>query len=103
MPLNVQPKFISPDMTTDEELFSAIYALDKNAVGLGNVDNTSDINKPVSTAQQIAIDAKVENNLTASTTVAPSKTAVNTALAQSDADNKEYANNQSIINALIFG
>ena len=77
--------------------------LNKNAVGLGNVDNTSDINKPVSTAQQIAIDAKVENNLTASTTVAPSKTAVNTALAQIDADNKEYANNQSIINALIFG
>jgi hypothetical protein len=36
---------------------------------------------PVSTAQQTAIDAKVANNLTASTTVAPSKTAVNTALA----------------------
>lgn len=31
--------------------------VDKNTVGLGNVDNTSDINKPVSTAQQSAIDA----------------------------------------------
>jgi hypothetical protein len=59
----------------------SFQTLDKSAVGLGNVDNTSDANKPVSTAQQTAIDAKVENNLTASTTVAPSKTAVNTALA----------------------
>lgn len=32
--------------------------LDKNAVGLGNVDNTSDLNKPVSTATQTAIDTK---------------------------------------------
>lgn len=31
--------------------------LDKNTVGLGNVDNTSDMAKPVSTAQQAAIDA----------------------------------------------
>jgi len=30
--------------------------LNKTAVGLANVDNTSDINKPVSTAQQTAID-----------------------------------------------
>jgi hypothetical protein len=34
-------------------------ALVKGDVGLGNVDNTSDANKPVSTAQQTAIDAKV--------------------------------------------
>lgn len=31
----------------------------KAQVGLGNVDNTSDANKPVSTAQQAAIDTKV--------------------------------------------
>ena len=31
--------------------------IDKATVGLSNVDNTSDINKPVSTAQQAAIDA----------------------------------------------
>ena len=31
--------------------------LNSAAVGLGNVNNTSDINKPVSTAQQAAIDA----------------------------------------------
>lgn len=33
--------------------------LNKAAVGLGNVDNTSDVNKPVSTATQAAIDAAV--------------------------------------------
>jgi microcystin-dependent protein len=33
--------------------------LTKTDVGLANVDNTSDVNKPVSTAQQTAIDAKV--------------------------------------------
>lgn len=31
----------------------------KGDVGLGNVDNTSDVNKPVSTAQQTALDGKV--------------------------------------------
>lgn len=33
--------------------------LTKSSVGLGNVDNTSDANKPVSTAQQAAIDGRV--------------------------------------------
>jgi hypothetical protein len=32
--------------------------LDKTAVGLANIDNTSDANKPVSTAQQTALDLK---------------------------------------------
>lgn len=35
----------------------------KGDVGLGNVDNTSDVNKPVSTAQQTALDAKVSKSL----------------------------------------
>lgn len=78
----------------------------KAQVGLGNVDNTSDLNKPISTAAQAALDAKqnalvsgtniktvggvsllgsgnvteVQNSLTASTTLAPSVTAVNTGL-----------------------
>lgn len=33
-------------------------ALDSSAVGLGNVDNTSDVNKPISTATQTALNAK---------------------------------------------
>jgi len=48
--------------------------LNKTAVGLGNVDNTSDANKPVSTAQQTALDLKtnkliVANRQTASYTL----------------------------------
>ena len=35
-------------------------ALQKGDVGLGNVDNTSDANKPVSTAQQTALNAKLD-------------------------------------------
>ena len=35
-------------------------APDKTTVGLGNVDNTSDMNKPVSTAQKAALDKKVD-------------------------------------------
>jgi hypothetical protein len=34
--------------------------LDKNAVGLDNVDDTSDVNKPISTAQQTALDKKID-------------------------------------------
>jgi hypothetical protein len=48
--------------------------LNKTAVALGNVDNTSDANKPVSTAQQTALDLKtnkliVANRQTASYTL----------------------------------
>jgi len=41
--------------------------LDKTAVGLANVDNTSDANKPVSTATQTALNLK-QNTLTLTTT-----------------------------------
>lgn len=80
--------------------------LSKADVGLSNVDNTSDVNKPVSTATQTALNTKqttlvsgtniktvggqsllgsgnlteVQNNLNASTILAPSVNAVNTAL-----------------------
>jgi hypothetical protein len=36
----------------------SFQTLDKTAVGLANVDNTSDANKPVSSAQQTALNAK---------------------------------------------
>ena len=41
---------------------NAISALTKSDVGLGNVNNTSDANKPVSTAQQTALNAKIDAN-----------------------------------------
>ncbi len=37
--------------------YTGAVVLVKADIGLGNVDNTSDVNKPVSTAQQTAIDA----------------------------------------------
>jgi hypothetical protein len=45
----------------------SFQTLDKTAVGLANVDNTSDANKPVSTATQTALNAK-QNALTLTTT-----------------------------------
>ncbi len=39
----------------DTKISTAVAALTKSSVGLGNVDNTSDANKPVSTAQANAI------------------------------------------------
>lgn len=37
------------------------HQVTKEQVGLGNADNTSDADKPVSTAQQTALDAKVDD------------------------------------------
>ena len=37
------------------------HSVTKEQVGLGNVDNTADLNKPVSTAMQIALDGKQAN------------------------------------------
>lgn len=39
--------------------FTGAVVLTKVEIGLGNVDNTSDVNKPTSTAQQASIDAKM--------------------------------------------
>lgn len=42
----------------DNAVSTAVSALTKSSVGLGNVDNTSDADKPVSTATQSALDLK---------------------------------------------
>ncbi len=44
---------------TQNYVDSAVSSVTKTTIGLGNVDNTSDLNKPVSIAQQAAIDAAV--------------------------------------------
>jgi hypothetical protein len=54
----------------DTKVSTAVAALTKSSVGLGNVDNTSDASKPVSTATQTALDAKLAS-ATAATTYAP--------------------------------
>jgi hypothetical protein len=42
----------------DNAVSTAVGALTKSSVGLANVDNTSDANKPISTATQSALDLK---------------------------------------------
>jgi len=44
--------------TTHRGLTTNPHAVTKAQVGLGNVDNTSDLSKPISTATQTALDAK---------------------------------------------
>lgn len=53
---------------------SAAQTITKSDIGLGNVDNTSDANKPVSTAQQAALDLKQNINDNSLTTTAKTVT-----------------------------
>ena len=47
----------------------SFQTLDKTAVGLSNLDNTSDANKPISTATQTALDGKQATITGAATTI----------------------------------
>lgn len=55
---NSWDKVANTDAVTSVAGKVGAVTLDKNDVGLGNVDNTSDLNKPISTATQIALDSK---------------------------------------------
>lgn len=58
----ISQKFTLPSGGTTGQFINglgALAAMNKAAVGLGNVDNTSDANKPVSTAAQDALNLKV--------------------------------------------
>lgn len=46
--------------TNISNLQQTLANVDKNSVGLGNVDNTSDLDKPISTATQTALDDKAD-------------------------------------------
>ena len=46
------------NITAVESIGAEVVTLNKSDVGLGNVDNTSDANKPISTATQTALDDK---------------------------------------------
>jgi hypothetical protein len=57
-----EPLTVPPSRTVNGHPLTGNVTVTKSDVGLGNVDNTSDANKPVSTAQQTAFnDAKVES------------------------------------------
>ena len=47
------------------------HVVTKAQVGLGNCDNTSDLSKPISTATQTALDAKVDDSQIKSTWSSP--------------------------------
>ena len=84
-------------------------SLTKSDVGLGNVDNTTDANKPVSTAQQTAIDAKVDNTAYDATSwngvtdKAPSKDAVRDKFASIDSTLSGLSGSVEVLNTATLG
>lgn len=83
-------KTVNDDLQEHKNNKSNPHSVTKSQVGLGNVDNTSDINKPVSTAQQNAINSAVSNHNISSTSHDDIRTLISTlttrlnALADSD-------------------
>ena len=74
--LNLKANLASPTFT------GTVSGVTKTMVGLGNVDNTSDANKPVSTAAQTALDLKANTaDVTSTLNLKANTTDVNTALA----------------------
>lgn len=51
-------KFVPKTTTVNGQALSGNISLDKDDIGLGNVDNTSDASKPISTATQTALNGK---------------------------------------------
>jgi hypothetical protein len=71
-------------------------SLVKGDVGLANVDNTSDANKPISTATQTALNTKVDttgNQTIAGTKTFSSSPIVPTPTAGTHAVNRDYVDN----------
>ena len=65
-------------------------SITKASVGLSNVDNTSDLNKPISTATQTALNAKEDTIIGAATTITSANLSASKALV-SDASGKVAA------------
>lgn len=77
------------------------HAVDKTDVGLGNVDNTSDANKPISTATQTALDGKSNTGHThtaANITDFDTEVSNNTDVAANTADRHAHSN-LAVLNA----
>ena len=58
---NITNSLSSKAPINDPTFTGNVSGISKSMVGLGNVDNTSDMNKPVSTAQQQAINTAISN------------------------------------------
>lgn len=59
---NIPTSVSSGDFTAHTSNTSNPHSVTKAQVGLGNVDNTADADKPISTATQTALDGKVNND-----------------------------------------
>ena len=69
--------------------------LNKNDVGLNNVDNTSDLNKPISTATQTALDAKATT-----TALNTEKARIDVILTSASANADTFAEIVTLINSV---
>jgi hypothetical protein len=66
--VNLKANIASPSFTgTVNFTGTTVTGLDKNTVGLGNVDNTTDAGKPISSATQAALDTKSDKLLNINT------------------------------------
>ena len=75
--------------------------LDKVAAGLPNVDNTSDISKPISTATQTALNAIPQTNIVGlATSLSGKENIANKAVDLSTPDNTKYPTTQAVVNAI---
>ena len=68
--------------------FSNPHNITKTQIGLGNVDNTSDLNKPISTATQTALDLKENVSNKATDLTSPNNTKYPTTLAVANENKK---------------
>jgi len=75
-----------------------VAGVTKSMVGLANVDNTSDTNKPVSSATQTALDAKLSSSTAASTYETISNVALKAPLASPEFTGNPTAPTQELRN-----
>jgi hypothetical protein len=91
----------------DKTFTGTTAGISKSMVGLSNVDNTTDLLKPISTATQNALDLKSNDNdvvhLTGAETIAGIKTFSSSPIAPTSAtgtNNTELATNEFVTNAI---
>jgi hypothetical protein len=86
----IQTQLDSKAPTSSPTFTGTVSGITATMVGLGNVDNTSDANKPVSTATQTALDLKapLANPTFTGTVTLPNSTVTNLMLAGSISNDK---------------
>lgn len=90
-------------LAADAAAQKALLSLTKSDVGLGNVDNTSDASKPVSTAQAAAIAAKIGGSVGATTNRLVKSSGTDTLTVQSTGITVDASNNVSGVGTISSG